>query len=71
MTRAIQPLSRRDVWRAAALPILATLIVFWQGSIRVGVIVQTLHDKLTHFAAFGGLAVLCVPCVRTIAAHQA
>lgn len=51
----------------ASLPTIATLIVFWQGTIR-GPVVQSLHDKVLHFLAFGGLSLLCVPLVSALGA---
>lgn len=51
----------------ACLPVLATLVVFWQGSLAGGPKTPGIHDKLAHFVVFGGLAVLCVPVLRAIA----
>lgn len=66
MVPSNQKLSPKEVCVWAALPILATAIVFWQGTIPVAISAKTLHDKVAHFLAFGGLSLLCVPLVRAV-----
>jgi VanZ family protein len=54
----------------AGLPLLATCVVFWQGSLPSGPSTAQINDKLAHFIVFGGLAVLCIPFVLAVGSSR-